>query len=118
MGRKSVIIAISMQANEVLGRLQVKVNKDFLGGRITKRDLASWVIANGETLLSDRSIADIQKTDPPPKIGQTERVGFVIQSQPYFWRTRTNEEEGIHQGIQGWRGPHGGGREDGTISCG
>ena len=62
MERKSVIIAISMQASEVLGRLQVTVNKDFLGGRITKRDLASWIIANGETLLSDRSIADIHKT--------------------------------------------------------
>lgn len=62
MERKSVIIAISVQANEVLGRIQVKVNKDFLGGKVTKRDLASWVIANGETLLSDRSIADIHKT--------------------------------------------------------
>ena len=61
MERKSVIIAVSMQANEVLGRIQVKVNKDFLGGKITKRDLASWVIENGETQLSDRSIVDIHK---------------------------------------------------------
>ncbi len=61
MERKSVIVAISKQANEVLDRIQLKVNKDFLGGRITKRDLASCLLANGETLLSEKSIADIHK---------------------------------------------------------
>lgn len=53
--------------------------------------------------------------DLPQKIGQSERVGFVIQSPSQFRKDSSNGKEGIYQGIQAWSSKDGSGPEGEAV---
>jgi len=61
MKEKKVIIAISEESKNALDRIQTKVNAGFIGGRIKKYDLASWLILNSENTVPAEAINNIRK---------------------------------------------------------
>jgi hypothetical protein len=54
-------IAITPTADSELNKALDLVNKNFLGGRITKADLASYLIAENAKTLDDQTVKAIQK---------------------------------------------------------
>lgn len=54
-------IAISSSADAALSKILEQVNANFEGGRVTKVDLASWLITRSTESLDDSTIDEIQK---------------------------------------------------------
>ena len=54
-------IAITSSAEEALSTALDRTNKDFEGGRVTKTDLASWLITRSAAALDAPSIDEIQR---------------------------------------------------------
>jgi hypothetical protein len=54
-------IAVSTQADEALSKSLERVNTDFLGGRISKTDLASWFFIQGANQLNEEKIEEVRK---------------------------------------------------------
>ena len=54
-------IAISSSADEALVKSLERVNQNFEGGRVTKTDLASWLIQRASDSLTDAVIEEIHQ---------------------------------------------------------
>lgn len=54
-------IAITTASDEALVAAINRVNQDFEGGRVTKTDLASWLIAKGAVALTDAEVEEIHR---------------------------------------------------------
>jgi hypothetical protein len=55
-------IAITSTADSTLGNALNQINQNFEGGRVTKADLASWLIQRASSTLSENTIEEIQRT--------------------------------------------------------
>ena len=60
MQTKTAKIATTLDADHALDRVLAKVNDGFTGGRVTKNDLASWILIHFEQHM-DSSIEKIRK---------------------------------------------------------
>lgn len=54
-------INISSSADEALTQSVERVNQGFEGGRVTKGDMASWLIVHGAGELSEDTLEEIRK---------------------------------------------------------
>lgn len=61
MDTKIAKIGASLEADQSLDRMLPKINEGFTGGRVTKNDLASWVILYFEKHNLDGAIDKIRK---------------------------------------------------------
>ena len=61
MEEKNAKIAVRRDAEEALNRMVAVANDGFKGGRITKHQLASWIIGEFESYYFKKSISKIQR---------------------------------------------------------
>ena len=54
-------IALSQDSDQILNQAIDQINQGFLGGRVTKFDLASWIIQDSLQHLTDSKIESIRK---------------------------------------------------------
>ena len=54
-------LAVSTASDEALARALTHVNRDFDGGRITKMELASWLLVRGCENLDEAAIEEARK---------------------------------------------------------
>lgn len=54
-------IAITTTADEALSAALTRVNQGFKGGRITKTDMASWLVLQGAGALDESSIEEVRR---------------------------------------------------------
>lgn len=54
-------IAITASSEAELSRALDRVNQDFEGGRITKADLASWLIQRGAGMLDEPALEEVRR---------------------------------------------------------
>jgi hypothetical protein len=61
MDIRTAKIGISKNSDQTIDRMLLKVNEGFAGGRVTKAELASWVICYFETHMLESAIEKIRK---------------------------------------------------------
>lgn len=54
-------ITITSSSDQELGKALERVNQDFEGGRVTKTDLASWLISRGAITLDTTAVEEIRQ---------------------------------------------------------
>ncbi len=55
-------IAVTTLADQALTSAQERVNTGFEGGRVTKTDLASWLIIQATSSLDETTVEEIRRT--------------------------------------------------------
>ena len=61
MSEVNAKISVTKKSDEALDRMLSKVNDGFMGGRITKQQLASWLIERFEAKSFEKSIEVIRR---------------------------------------------------------
>lgn len=59
--RKLVRLNVSMESDQALARMRMRVNDGFDGGNISKSELVSWLLIHSEDLL-DKYIKSIRRS--------------------------------------------------------
>ena len=77
---KTAKIAVSPEADSALDRMVKLVNSDFLGGKISKHKLASWIICQFDKEGFESSISAIHR-DNFDKIAYLEAVTKRIKEE-------------------------------------
>lgn len=61
MEKKISKIGISQSSDQALDRILAKINEGFTGGRVSKSDLATWIIEYFETNALENNLERIRK---------------------------------------------------------
>ena len=61
MSHKPIKICVSQEADQAIDRMMVKANTGFAGGKVSKTDMASWILIQFESQGLESCIEKIRK---------------------------------------------------------